>query len=174
MLGLPWLRKANPEIDWAEGTLNLAQCPRTGITPIPVTRAQRRCWQKLDVLKDPSKQLWCMAGYTYSTELAEKVSQGKPKILFKDIVPEQYQQYVDVFSEVKSKHLPSHKAYDHVINLKLDTPETICSKVYPMPANEQDKLDQFLEENICKGYIVLSKSLIASLVFFVKKKDGHL
>jgi Reverse transcriptase (RNA-dependent DNA polymerase)/RNase H-like domain found in reverse transcriptase len=40
--------------------------------------------------------------------------------------------------------------------------------------NEQEELDRFLEENVRKGYIVPSKSLIASPVFFVKKKDGRL
>ena len=67
-----------------------------------------------------------------------------------------------------------HKLYDHAIDLKPETPETIRSKVYPMPVNEQAELDQFLEENLRKGYIIPSKSPIASLVFFVKKKDGRL
>jgi hypothetical protein len=43
-----------------------------------------------------------------------------------------------------------------------------------MPTNEQDELDRFLEENLRKGYIIPSKSPIASPVFFVKKKDGCL
>ena len=43
-----------------------------------------------------------------------------------------------------------------------------------MPVNEQAKLDRFLEENLRKGYIIPSKSPIASPVFFIKKKDGRL
>ena len=174
VLGLPWLRRTNPEIDWAGGTLNLTRNPRDEVVRISSTETQRRRWQKADILREPSEQLWCAAGYTYSTELAEKASQGKPKKSFEDIVPEQYWQYADVFSEAESERLPSHKAYDHAIDLKLDTPETIRSKVYPMPMNEQDELDRFLEENVRKGYIVPSKSPIASPVFFVKKKDGRL
>ena len=79
-----------------------------------------------------------------------------------------------MFSETESKRLPEHKSYDHAIDLKPDTPETIRSKVYPMPVNEQDELDRFLADHIRKGYIVPSKSPIASPVFFVKKKDGRL
>ena len=90
VLGLPWLRKVNPKIDWAEGTLKLMQRPRSGSTPILMMEAQCWCWHKLNVLKDPSEQLWCTVGYTYSTELAEKASQGKLKKSFEDIVPEQY------------------------------------------------------------------------------------
>ena len=43
-----------------------------------------------------------------------------------------------------------------------------------MPVNEQTELDRFLKDNLRKGYIVPSKSPIASLVFFIKKKDGQL
>jgi len=43
-----------------------------------------------------------------------------------------------------------------------------------MPVNEQSELDRFLEDNLRKGYIVPSKSPIASPVFFIKKKDGRL
>ena len=62
----------------------------------------------------------------------------------------------------------------HAINLKPETPETIRSKVYPMLINEQEELDRFLDDNLRKGYILPSKSPIASPVFFVKKKDRRL
>ena len=39
---------------------------------------------------------------------------------------------------------------------------------------EQEELDRFIDENLRKGYIQPSKSPMASLVFFVKKKDGKL
>ena len=43
-----------------------------------------------------------------------------------------------------------------------------------MSRNEQEELDQFLEDNLQKGYIWPSKSPLSSPVFFVKKKDGKL
>jgi hypothetical protein len=73
---------------------------------------------------------------------------------------------------VESECLPEHKPYDHAIDLKPETPETIRSKVYPMPVNKQEELDRFLDENLRKKYILPSKSQIASPVFFIKKKDG--
>jgi hypothetical protein len=175
VLGLPWLRRMNPEIDWTAGELKLSDAQRPcAFEQIRANRTQRRRWWKASVLEDLSEQLWCAAGFTYSTELAEKASQAKPKRSFEDIVPRAYRQYEDVFSETQSERLPEHKPYDHAIDLKPDTPETIRSKVYPMPVNEQKELDQFLEENLRKGYILPSKSPIASPVFFVKKKDGKL
>jgi hypothetical protein len=75
---------------------------------------------------------------------------------------------------MESEHLPEHKSYDHAIDLKPETPETIQSKVYLMPVNEQEELDRFLDDNLCKGYILPSKFSIALPVFFVKKKDRSL
>jgi hypothetical protein len=178
VLGLPWLRSANPKIDWAEGKMRVNSTtegkghPR--VEPIAANRVQRRRWWKTKVLDDPSERLWCAAGYTYSTELAEKADRGKRKRTFEEIVPSEYRRYAKVFSEVESERLPERKPYDHAIDLKPETPETIRSKVYPMPINEQEELDRFLEEHLRKGYIIPSKSPIASPVFFIKKKDGRL
>ena len=52
--------------------------------------------------------------------------------------------------------------------------EPKSSKVYPLSPVEQKELDSFLEENLCTGRIRPSKSPMAALVFFIKKKDGSL
>nr|VWO97963.1 BZIP domain-containing protein [Ganoderma boninense] len=234
VLGLPWLRSVNPEIDWMGGGMRVetveeseeagrttsksgARRPKVTVEDceedeedessqerregdekeqpmgaedgeagvkeeeeestaerVRANRAQRRKWWKAGVLEEATEELWCAAGYTYSTELAEKANKEKRQRTFEEIVPEEYRAYAKVFSEGESERLPEHKPCDHAIDLKPDAPETIRSKVYPMPVNEQEELDRFLDENLRKGYIVPSKSPIASPVFFVKKKDGKL
>ena len=47
-------------------------------------------------------------------------------------------------------------------------------KNYNLTPEEQVELDKFLKENLEKGYIRPSQSPMASLFFFVKKKDGKL
>ncbi len=47
-------------------------------------------------------------------------------------------------------------------------------KVYPLSPVEQKELNSFLEENLRTSQIHPSKSPMASLVFFVDKKDGKL
>jgi len=47
-------------------------------------------------------------------------------------------------------------------------------KVYPLAPTEQKELNQFLKENLKTGRIRPSKSPMASLVFFIIKKDGTL
>jgi hypothetical protein len=118
--------------------------------------------------------MWCATGYTYSQQIAKEVSKGKASRTLDEIVPKHYQDFSKVFSKEESNRLPTHKAYNHVIDLKPDAPESLRSKVYPMPVNEQAELDRFLEENLKKGCIVPSKSPMLSPVFFIKKKDRKL
>jgi hypothetical protein len=88
------------------------------------------------LVTDTANELWIAAGFTYSQKVAEEGNKSK-----------------QVFSEQESDRLPEHKLYDHTIDLKLDAPETLWSKVYPMLVNEQEELDHFLEENLQKGYV---------------------
>jgi hypothetical protein len=176
VLGLPWLRSANLSINWAGGNMKV-DSTTTGearVVLVAANQMQQWRWWKMKVFDDPSERLWCTAGYSYSAELAEKAGKEKQKCTFEEIVLKDYQQYAKVFSEAESKCLPDHKSYDHTIDLKPETPEMIRSKIYPMPVNEQDELDRFLEEHLRKGYIIPSKSPIASPIFFIKKKDGRL
>ena len=45
-------------------------------------------------------------------------------------------------------------------------------KVYPLLREEREEVRKFIEEQLRKGYIRLSKSLQMAPVFFVGKKDG--
>ena len=45
-------------------------------------------------------------------------------------------------------------------------------KVYPLSREEREKMCKFIQEQLRKGYIKLSKLPQTALVFFVGKKDG--
>jgi len=70
--------------------------------------------------------------------------------------------------------LPPHRPWDHKIELLPTAPDVINSKIYPLAPKEQEALNQYLEENLEKGYIVASSSRYGSPTFTVKKKDGTL
>jgi hypothetical protein len=103
-----------------------------------------------------------------------KAGGGKIKKMFEELVPKEYQCHAKVFSETESYRLLKHQPWDHTIDLKPNAPETLKTKVYPMPIIKQKTLDQFIQKNLEKGYIVSSKSLMTSPVFFIKKKTGDL
>ena len=57
---------------------------------------------------------------------------------------------------------------------KTNTPDNIQCKVYPMMIKEDKALDDFIDEQLVKGYIQPLVSPYASSFFFIKKKDGKL
>ena len=86
---------------------------------------------------------------------------------------EYLQEFENVFSKEMFDTLPPWKPWDHAIKLEPGSKPTNC-KVYLLSPKEQVELDAFLEENFCTRRIHPSKSPMASLVFFIKKKDGSL
>jgi len=87
--------------------------------------------------------------------------------------PEYLKEFDSIFSKESFNALPECKKWDHVVELIPGEKASNC-KVYPLAPTEQKELHQFLKENLETGQICSSKSLMASLVFFIEKKDGTL
>jgi len=95
-------------------------------------------------------------------------AQKKPFIL-----PDCVRGFESIFAKEDFNILPEHRQWDHAIEL-IPGSEPKLSKVYPLSPVEQKELDSFLEENLHTRRIHPSKSPIAALVFFIKKKNGSL
>ena len=126
------------------------------------------------VLDTSQDKVYCLAGFTYSQQIAKKAIAAKGKKTFEEMVPAQYRDFAKVCSEEESQRLPEHQPWDHAIDLEPDAVKHWKIKSYPMSPAEQEELDKLLTEHVAKGYLVLSKSPMASPVFFIKKKDGKL
>ena len=88
-------------------------------------------------------------------------------------IPEYLREFKDVFAKESFDTLLERTPWDHAIELEPGSKPTNC-KVYPLSPREQVELDAFLEENLHTRRIHPLKSPMASLVFFIKKKDGSL
>ena len=63
------------------------------------------------------------------------------------------------------------KVWDHAIDLK-ETFKPQKGRIYPLSKNEREEVQNFVEDQLRKGYIRPSKSPQTLPVFFVGKKDG--
>jgi hypothetical protein len=81
--------------------------------------------------------------------------------------------FSDVFNRESFDSLPERRAWDHTIELIPDAKPANC-KVYPISPLEQKELDAFIAVGLSTGRICLCKSVMASPVFFIKKKDSAL
>jgi len=66
--------------------------------------------------------------------------------------------------------MPMRKIWDHAIDLKkIFKPKK--RRIYPLSRNKREEVQNFIEDQLRKGYIRPSKSSQMLPVFFIKKKD---
>jgi hypothetical protein len=160
ILGYPWLREFNPEVDWEEGWLIGEEVK---LEEIGMAWGEYKRWQT-KIRKMHFTQEWAIKG---------KEQQQQESVETKGIL-EEYQQHHKVFLDQQATRFPPSQPEDHAIKLIPGAPETINCKVYPLTLAEQEVTKQFLEENECLGYIEKMDSPWSSPWFFIKKKDGTL
>jgi len=75
-----------------------------------------------------------------------------------------------VFEKKDSERMLMRKVWNHAINLREGfVPKK--EKIYPLSRIEREEVQEFVKDQLRKGYIRPSKSPQTSLVFFVLKKD---
>ena len=193
-LGYDWLKLHNPNIDWQQGSVLFNRCPPRCQ---PHTHARSMDFdfeddgededddERIDLrhiledgdqllMVDPTPALNIRASSNIAMDLAIKANEKKPKKAWTESVPKYLHDYADVFTKQEFDELPPHRPWDHAIELLPGSENRLDCKIYPLSVHEQEKLDEFLEENLNTGRIRPSKSPMASPFFFIKKKDGGL
>jgi hypothetical protein len=154
VLGTPWLRVANPTINWktqsivfneeTQGDFSLKERSSDHLS----TLNNRTCIQKelnnLD--KDPPP----------------------------DRVPNEYLEFREVFNDPVISSLPPVREADLQIVLKDEDKKLPFLKIYNLSRKEEIELKKWIDSNLEKGLIKPSKSPAAAPIFFVSKKDGGL
>ncbi len=84
-----------------------------------------------------------------------------------------YHDFLNVFDREKTTQLLLHRSYDHKIELEEES-QLSKSQLYFMSSHKLQKIKEYLEENLKKKFITLSKASFASSILFVEKKDDIL
>jgi Reverse transcriptase (RNA-dependent DNA polymerase) len=197
ILGHPWLRTFNPQINWEKGTLQgkleisttatkqqIAQAHvllarrltaepekrhcTTVTTPQEVEMHIHLVTQRSDIHTAPTEQI-------QKTTIAQQMSKkayDKAKVNTEQTIPTEYQRHARVFSEIEATRFPPPRPWDHQIKLTNDAPAIINGKVYPLPTKLTEALDKWIDDMLERGFISLSDSSYGSPTFMVAKKDG--
>ena len=201
MIGYSYLYKHNPEINWQTGEWVFTRCPetcgtrshKTQMTEAETNELQLNLpWESsLDNLgeedtenpyinwvhtDDPDNHLQTAIFASLINDMDEKDlnDTDEDTINWKSHVPAWLHTYGDIFSKRKSERMPDRKPYDHPIDFVEGSSLPKPAKVYPLSPNERNSLDEWIDEELKKGYIRPSKSPVAAPFFFVKKHDGSL
>ena len=98
----------------------------------------------------------------------EEVEVDHKKI--EEMVPKRFLKWRKVFGKVELERIPTRKIWDHTIDLK-ETFKLWKGRIYSLSKNKRDKVQNFVNNQLRKGYIRPSKSPQTLPVFFVNKKD---
>jgi Reverse transcriptase (RNA-dependent DNA polymerase)/RNase H-like domain found in reverse transcriptase len=155
-------------------TLNPAGTHETVI----VQRMENKNDQEDDLLvsyigQENPDDIWVRAKTNLAMDLAIEESAKRKEQTIEEMIPQTLMKYRSVFDKDAANRFPERRPWDHAIDLQTDfIPKK--AHIYPLSLPEQEKLEEFVTENLEKGYIRPSKSPQASPFFFVKKKDGKL
>ena len=174
LLGYPWLATFEPSLHWRTATIHEKILPIviSSINPrripqFPVIATIHTEEEKTRIVQELEQDCTIRG---ISTDLDIQANKQQEKA----VVPAEYSSFSRLFSEEASQRFPPSRPWDHAIELKPNTPDTVDCKVYPMAQHEDKALEEFIDEQLAKGYIRPSKSQYASSFFFIKKKDGKL
>ena len=174
ILGLPWLRKVNPKIDWANRTLSFEN--QNDTTDSKPTRRQR------STVDEKKYNYNLTSTKTHSTiRMVDLDNRGRhsdmSRVLEKRVppdIPEQYKEFKKLFQEeLGPAALPKHRKCDHEIKLMPGT-EPGYQSIYKLSEKELDALKEYINTMLKKGFIRRSESPAGYPVLFVPKKNGKL
>ena len=163
ILGMPWLQAHNPEINWETREVKMTRCPPLcGRRPREVKRVKR-----VATLEEEKIVRWAIDDKK-EWEREEEMEENYRKI--EKLVPRKFLKWRKVFGKVESEKMLTRKVWDHAIDLK-EIFKPWKGRIYPLSKNEREEVQNFVEDQLRKGYIRPSKSPQTSPVFFVGKKD---
>ena len=88
----------------------------------------------------------------------------------KKMVSKKFHPWIKVFGKKQLERMPMRKVWNHMIKVK-ERFVLRKGKVYLLSREEREEVQEFIKEQLRKGYIRLSKLPQTAPVFFVGKKN---
>jgi len=174
ILGMLWLARYNPEIDWRTGEVKMTRCPeecgkqwrpvqgKSGWEKQKEEEAKEEAGKKREEKEKRKEQ---KKGKTMEVKKVaeewkiwdEEEEAAKSEVEAKKLVLEKFHKWIKVFGKKQSERMPKRKVWDHAIDVKEGfVPRK--GKVYPLSREEREEVREFIWEQLRKGYIWPSKS----------------
>ena len=165
ILGMPWLVAYNLEINWETGKVKMTRC-----LLLCGGRSPKKEKVRMTATEEEEKIVRWTIDNKEDWGREEEIEEDHRKI--EEMVPKKFLKWRKVFEKVESERMLTRKIWDHAIDLK-ETFKPWKGKIYPLFKNEREEVQNFIENQLRKGYIRPSKSPQTSPVFFVGKKDRN-
>ena len=161
ILVFPWFEEQNPEINWEKGLINWqmeteTQTPATSIKVLDEEEYLNRTQNIIDEDEQSIisfinsngdfESVWINVKTNLAMDMAIENNLKKQERTVEDMVPKEYHEFLNVFSEEKAARFPESKEWDHKIDMK-EGFEPKSFKNYNLTPEEQVELDNFLKKN---------------------------
>ena len=169
VLGVPWLQRHNPDINWTSYTISVNSCgeqyqlPLVGNTEPPPVEVISALQLKREVQHGEELYLAIVRPSAEHVDDTKVIQSGDASIIVNE--------FKDVFPDDLPSGPPPRRDVDHRIELEPGQ-QPPSRPTYRMSQPELDELNRQLTELMSKGHIQESKSPYGAPVLFVKKKDG--
>ena len=191
ILGIPWLARHNPKINWKTREVKMTRCPKKcgkqwrpkqgkpGWQKQKEKEAKEEVGERREEKAEKQKKKKPKKGRTMEVKRVaeeweiwdEEEEATKSEAEAKKLVLEQFYKWIKVFGKKQSERMPTRKIWDHAIDMKEGfVPRK--GKVYLLSREEREEMRKFIQEQLRKEYIRPLKSPQTAPVFFVGKKDG--
>jgi hypothetical protein len=166
ILGYPWLRDFNPDIDWPTGKLRGPQIEIQTLfySRFPTLhRIMEKCTGKvIPTLDHPTDDTKIRAVETQNPETPSKEpetmleassSTYQPPAEDLSQLSELYKEFAPIFVKPVAGQLPPHRPWDLKVQLIPNAPLSFTCRPYPLSRPEQTFQDQYIKENLARGFI---------------------
>ena len=187
ILGMPWLVKHNPTIDWVNQIIKFEHNNRSvelsssSSSSCSTTAELINSRQMDQVLNLSAKQFNRIIRRNTEPMYLALIREIEPEIAMSSLQTIQQskearsllKEFEDVFPDELPHSLPPRRNVDHQIELESGHQPPSRSP-YRMSSVELEELKKQLDELLAKGHIQPSQSPFGAPVLFVKKKDGSM
>ena len=123
ILGMPWLRCYNPEIDWKTGEVKMTRCPDECGKKWKTGRQMKPGWKKQEERegKKERRRPTIEEEKMIARIVEEKENEEEDLIelrVTEEMVPRRFYKYLKVFKKKDSERMPTRKTWDHAIDLR--------------------------------------------------------
>ena len=112
ILGMPWLRHHNPEIDWKTGEVKMMRCPEECERKWKVGKQTKPGWKKQEEKEEKRERPMIEEEKMIKRIFTEKEEEEEDEIEIRateEMVPRRFYKYLKVFEKKDSERMPTRK-----------------------------------------------------------------
>ena len=154
-MGMPWLRRHNPEINWRTGEVKMTRCPNECGKKWKTGRQMKPGWKKQEKREEKKdrRRLTIEEEKMIAKLVEEKEEEEEDLIelrVTEDMVPQRFHKYLKMFEKKDSERMLMRKTWDHAIDLREGfMPKK--GKIYPLSRVEREEVQEFVKDQLRKG-----------------------